>query len=208
LSQEINLYQPIFRREKTVFSASTMLAVAAVFLAVFLLWGWATERGVDRLERELANRQATENRLTERIRALQSDIEARAPSQALIEQVESAERTLRGLRTSRAAVRERLPSRPLSLAEPMRVLGELHPAGLWLTAIGLGDNGRRLELTGRALQASLLPEYLGRLQRDDRLEGASLTRIEVRSADDGQWPGIVFSVSSGDEPIGDGENAR
>ncbi|MGK7297101.1 MAG: PilN domain-containing protein [Candidatus Wenzhouxiangella sp. M2_3B_020] len=202
MSQEINLYQPIFRREKTVFSASTMLILSLVFLAVFLLWGWATERRVDELAREVANREATEKRLTERIQSLQRTVESRQPDRELLERAEAAERKLRGLRASRAAVRQRIPERPLELSEPMRALGERHPDGLWLTAIELGDSGRRLTLEGRALEASLFPEYLERLQQSRQLEGVSLTDIAVRSSSGDDWPGVVFRVSSepGDTP--------
>lgn len=198
MSQEINLYQPIFRREKTVFSASTMLILSLVFLAVFLVWGWAMERRVDELERELANREVTEDRLTERIQTLQRSVEAREPDPELLERTEAAERKLRGLRASRAAVRQRIPERPLKLAVPMRALGELHPDGLWLTAIELGDSGRRLVLEGRALQASLFPEYLERLQRSERLDDVSLTDIAIRAETGDGWPGIAFRVSSDD----------
>ena len=199
MSQEINLYQPIFRQEKTIFSASTMLILSLVFLAIFLAWGWATELRVDELERELANRQATETRLTERIRSLQRTIEARAPDPELLDRAEAAESRLRRLRASRTAVRQRVPESPLKLAGPMRALGELHPDGLWLTAITLGDSGRRLALEGRALEASLFPEYLGRLQQSERLGGVSLTDILIRSETGDEWPGIAFRVSSGGE---------
>ena len=197
MSQEINLYQPIFRREKTVFSASTMLILSLVFLVVFLAWGWAMERRVDQLERELSNREATEDRLTERIETLQRRIEAREPDPELLERADAAERKLRGLRASRAAVRQRIPDQPLELSEPMRALGELHPDGLWLTAIELGDSGRRLALEGRALEASLFPEYLERLQQSERLDDVSLTDIVIRTEPGDEWPGVAFRVSSG-----------
>lgn len=196
MSQEINLYQPIFRREKTVFSASTMFVLSLVFLAVFLVWAWAMEWRVDDLQQELTRRTATEDRLTERLQALQRTSESRAPSQQLLERVDAAERRLRQLRASRTAVGQRLPERPLQLAAPLRVLGELHPDGLWLTAIELGDSGRRLALAGRALEPSLFPEYLARLQQSEQLDGISLTEIEIRSDTEDGWPGIAFRVSS------------
>ncbi|MDX1625215.1 MAG: hypothetical protein R3323_01765 [Wenzhouxiangellaceae bacterium] len=197
MSQEINLYQPLFRREKVVFSASTMLGLVLGFGALFVAWALLTGQRVERLDDALAQRLAAEQRLSQRMSELQAELDARVPSGELELAVEQAEDRLERLARSRRTLRERVPDQPLSLVEPLAALGRHHPEGLWLTAIVLADHGRSLALDGRALEAGRIPVFLDGLREAAALDGLSFRALAIEAADDGD--GVRFRVETDPE---------
>lgn len=201
MSQQINLYQPMFRKSRVVFSAATIALVALGLLALLLLWAGLTSQRVASLESELQSRRDNEQVLAARVTELSRTIGERTPSAALAEEVERMEARLDALERSRDQVRNRIPDQAPTLVAPMRSLAIHHPDGLWLTGIELAANGTHLVLRGRALDAELLPDYLQRLQDDPVHANRTFNQFSVRRSSD-EWPGVEFMVStqSGESP--------
>ena len=195
MNQQINLYQPMFRRQQVVFSARTTLALAIGFLGLLALWWWLLDQRVDSLESGLQRQQALEQQLSERIARLNADLAEQQPDPVLVDQVDRLGQRLDTLQSSRELVRRRIPDRPVAVSERLAALGRQHPSGLWLTGIEISDSGRELAFRGRMLAPPLLPQFLERLGNEPVFSGQSFRQLQLRQSGD-STPGLRFTIST------------
>lgn len=197
MNQQINLYQPMFRKQQVVFSARTSLILAAGFVLLLALWWLLLDQRVDSLEGQLQQQQALEGRLATRVAELSAAQTEIPLDSLLVEQVERLGQRANSMARSREIVRRRLPEGDTVISARLEALARRHPSGLWLTAIEIADGGRQIALAGRMLNAPLLPEFLGRLGAEQAFSGLAFRALEIRAAED-ELPGLEFSVSTRD----------
>jgi len=85
----------------------------------------------------------------------------------------------------------------------LRALARLPVDGVWLTRIRFSDEGGEASIAGRATRPELVPPYLERLRRDERLRGQDFSTLEITRP--GQAPStpavqarfVEFVLSSG-----------
>ena len=195
MNQQINLYQPMFRKQQVVFSARTTLGTCAGFLGLLAIWWALLDQSVDSLATQLQRQQALEQQLSQRLTELNSELADRQPDPVLVDEVERLRRRTETLESSREMVRRRIPAEPVAVSERLSALGRQHPDGLWLTGIEIADNGREISFRGRILNSPLLPEFLGRLGREPVFSGQSFRQLQLGQPDDSA-PGLQFSIST------------
>lgn len=200
MNQQINLYQPMFRKQRVVFSARTTLLLALGFLVLLALWWLLLDQRVDSLATELERQQATEQRLAERLTQLTTELSERQPDPVLVDQVERLRQRVQTLQQSRELVRRRIPEQPIAVSARLAALGRQHPSGLWLTGIEIADNGHRISLDGRILNAALLPEFLEHLGDEAVFSGQAFRRLKIDQAADDD-PGLRFVISTRDPEV-------
>lgn len=66
----------------------------------------------------------------------------------------------------------------------LTALGRQTQAGLWITGLTVQGDGRDMALTGRMTDASAFPQYLRRLQQEDRFRGRRFAQLELREVPD------------------------
>lgn len=198
MNQQINLYQPIFRKQQIVFSAQTILWLAIGFLVLLLFWSFLVSQRVARLEAEYDRQVSAEQRAIGQLGDLQRTMPASEPSPALVQHVEQLELQRANLHESIDALDRQLPAAEIRLGDRLDAIARQVPEGLWLTRLELGDSGEHFKVHGRALAARLVPAYLDALSDEPLLAGMGLRRIQVTAADD-DIPGVIFIVSSSEE---------
>lgn len=191
--QEINLYQPIFRRQRQIFSALTMLQSSAVVaVALMTIYGYGLWQ-VRQLENEALALEAREQAYSAQL--------ARLDTGASLRQREDIERELEALNATLAAQRrlvDVLREEPLGsltgFSGALAALGRRHSPGLWLTELRLNGATDSIELAGQGTGPGLVPAYLLRLGEEEALAGQRFDEFEIeRDEADG---GIGFRVSS------------
>ena len=83
----------------------------------------------------------------------------------------------------------------------LAALGRRHPQGLWLDRIRISDGGRQLMLRGLALDAELIPKFLGDLQLEPVLSGTSFSTFALSSDEERAGP-LRFALATGCESGG------
>lgn len=197
MNQQINLYQPMFRKQRVVFSARTTLALALGFLGLLAIWWWLLEQRVDSLANQLERQQTLEQQLSERVSRLGSELSDQQPDPVLVDEVERLRQRVGALQSSRELVRQRIPAQPTAISERLAALGRQHPPGLWLTGIEIARNGREISLHGRVLNSPLLPEFLDRLGDEQVFSGQSFRQLRLQQPED-SGPGLQFLISTVD----------
>lgn len=182
MSQQINLYNPIFLKQKKIFSATTMAqALAAILVGALAFAGFAAYQ-VAKLEREVQRGEALAKAEEARLVRVGSEFAARKQDAALAAEVQRSERELK----MREEVVALLSTGALGVAMDrgsgvspyLRALARQNLNGLWLTGFELA--GKDMVLSGRALRAELVPEYLRRLGREPVMQGRQFAMFEMQ----------------------------
>ena len=179
MSQQINLYSPIFRRQKKYFSADTMLvALLMVLGAMGALVTYATMQ-VRALEAQAAQTSAQLKSETNRLTAMVADKSGETRAKAREVRLKEAESALESKKRFTAALASDALGNTRGFSETFRAFARQAMDGLWLTQISVDGDSKGLSLTGRALRAELVPEYVDRLRRESTLRGYSFGSLEI-----------------------------
>jgi len=200
VSQQINLFNPQFLEKRRYFSSVTMVqALGLLFLGIFAFYGFALWR-----DRDLA-RQAAEYSRAYQAQKLQV---ARASAELNPEKIEAQlDQDLKSAEASvavrRALLNEIQSGGAYAYSEYLRAFARETVQGLWLTGIQIGEAGGQMTLSGRALQADLVPVLISRLKRESVLKGRSLEALAITrgiTATEPKREIVDFTVTSPMQP--------
>jgi Tfp pilus assembly protein PilN len=181
--QQVNLYQPIFRKQRQIFSAITMLQVAAVVAVALLGFYFLGLWRVAELEAEVARLERAEMGLMTRLASIDPSLTANRRAE-----VDRELKTLNATLNDQQQLVDVLKDHPLGTTEGfsgfLAALGRQHTPQLWLTDFAINGGTRALELGGRSTRAELVPEYLQRLGSEPALAGQRFNRLEIELDDE------------------------
>jgi len=213
MHQQINLYQPIFRQERKLFSLRTVaITLSVVAAALLAIWGFG-KYNLTQLERsvaELRQQQQAQQHMAETagglLRARASPETLNARIKQLSTQLAERTRALDLLRNGAAGDGE-------GFAKRLSALARTRIDGLWLERLSIGD-AAGLSLEGRSNDPDLVPRYLQELAKAPELSGARFDQVildryrnrevaeraakgqQLAPDDAKQTPTVRFSVSS------------
>jgi hypothetical protein len=185
MSQQINLFNPVFLKQKKMFSAVKMLdALALLLVGVFAFYAYASieSLNLDRQSVETA-RQFDQAKL--RLAQTSARYAPKKTDAALEAEVNALQAQLNARKAAFISIGIGAPAQDASYAEYMRALARQSQVGLWLTGFKVAKGGAELEISGRALQPEQVPSYIRRLNREHALQGRafeSLTMTQRQAA--------------------------
>ena len=200
MSQQVNLYQPILRREKKVFSATTMLQTLALIAALMLLMYAFSHWQLQQLEQENAQLQAQQRDLTAQVTALSRDLQARPESRELRTEADALLRELDLKRDLFDLMRNRATARTDGFSESFAGLARQHVDGLWLTGVELRNSEvRHVALRGMTSRAELVPQLVKQLGAEPAFQGLRFRHLRVFQPE-GRDSGDVLEFELTTEP--------
>jgi len=195
MNQQINLFQPIFRKERKVLSFEALVQISGiVIVALAALYGYgiwsnhglATEVSglkkqhderismLERISREAANL-ANGNDVEEEIQRLEAEL--------------AAERYIVSL-----LGKDKL-GKALGFSEYLEIFSRRVVQGMWISKFSIFDGGEHMLIKGGALSAELLPLFLQGLSEEPALAGLEFTVLQMaREESSRSW--IEFVLSS------------
>jgi hypothetical protein len=194
MSQQINLFNPIFLKQKKHFSARTMVqglimiafAVAAVYgLQVYQLNALRTQERTMRAQAQQVTQQLVTTSGTKATKSLEDEIKR-------------AESELKSLQELSGAVETEVASGNEGFSRYLAAFARQPVNGLWLT--GFTVAGDDLEVRGRALRAELLPVFIRRLAREEVLKGRGFSDVRVAARAEPAKAGAVPSQDAAPAP--------
>ncbi|MGQ0547380.1 MAG: PilN domain-containing protein [Betaproteobacteria bacterium] len=197
MSQQINLYSPLFRKQKKVFSAVAMLqATALVVLGIAAFYGYVSLQ-TSLLEVRVAD---SGQRLRSEIERLKVYSAAESPevrAKALAEEKKKLEAALAERNRTAQALAESGLGRSEGYSASLRALARLSMQGVWLTRVQFADKDGEVAIAGLATHPELVAAYLERLRREEALRGQAFARLEIRRPASAQGAGVVeFTLAS------------
>lgn len=182
--QQVNLYQPIFRKTVVPYSFATLLWVivlSVLFMGAIQAYGvWQHSS----LKSELQAQQRRHETLQTQV----ADMEKRLPRpeanrmlevelQGLVEKRKQGVALLNVLRT-------RMDGNDQGFSGYFEGLARQTAPGLWFTLIQIGDGGTHLAMEGNTLTPERVPGLLQKLEAEEAFAGKSFQVMQLRRQDE------------------------
>jgi Tfp pilus assembly protein PilN len=179
VSQQINLFNPIFLKQKKYFSAVTMAqALGLILFGVILLGGYINfqlSSLLNEAEATTAQLKATQSQLAQ----VTAAYGPRKKSETLEAEVRKTEEEIKSLQRVSDILQRGEFGNTKGFAEYLRALSRQVVNGVWLTGFSVQGAGNDIEIKGRALQPELVPAYLNRLKHEQIMQGKSFSTLEM-----------------------------
>ena len=201
MSQQINLYQPIFRKQKKKFSALAMLqGLAMVFAGALVLVGYAYWQNsqlraqLNQSDRQLAS---VTKRFEDVARKFSGQSRATSPEQKVAE----LERAIQLRERVRGLLTRGIFANTQGFSGYFAAFGRQHVPGVWLTSMQITGAAEELMLSGRSQVPELVPRYLQRLAQEKQLAGIEFQSFQInRPKDHARY--VEFVVRTGTAAAG------
>jgi Tfp pilus assembly protein PilN len=191
--QQINLYQPIFRKQRQIFSATTLAQLLGIVAAALLMlygYGLLQVRG---LEGDVVQLEGREKALTTQLARIDPAQNQHRRGE-LEEELKKLNTTLLTQQRLIDVLRERPLGSQTGFSGYLAALGRERTPELWLTQFAINGSTGALELAGRSTRPELVPEYLQHLGREQALAGQRFDALEIKH--DAEKGEAVFRATS------------
>jgi hypothetical protein len=179
VSQQINLFNPIFLKQKKIFTALPMAeALGAIVLGALLLT-WYAGRSVDQLAQQAAAGKVLVAERERRLVEANRQFAPRQKSPSLAAEVAQADAELASLQRVQAFLQEGTLGNSAGYAEYFRALARQNVQGVWLTGVSIVGAGTDIGVQGRAMQPTLIPQYIGRLKTERVMQGKTFASLDI-----------------------------
>ncbi len=202
MSQQINLFNPIFLKQKKYFSVTTMLqAIGLIVMGSMLFYGyaWYQVQQLAKQTQEMTKRYESEQK---RLVNYANEFSPQRSAQMLNDELQ----TLEVQSVAQAGLLNTLRSGAIGntqgYSEYMRAFARQSVSGLWLTGFDINGDGSQMVLQGAATGPQLLPAYIQRLSQESVMRGkafATLRMNQPKSVTDKSAPArsyVEFSLQS------------
>lgn len=178
MSQQLNLYNPLFERKEKPFSVRAMaqsLAFIAVALLVFYVYAAFHMRSTERLAGQVREQLEVQRAQLDKLAGL-----ARQPrSKALDAEIARLEAQVQARRSTLNALGTGELGNTAGFSEFFAAFGRQALPGVWLTAVTIGTAGSELAIQGRALRAELVPALLRALKNEPVMRGRTVSEMKL-----------------------------
>jgi hypothetical protein len=178
MSQQINLFNPIFRKRGFSYTSATAMLYGAGIAVALAALGAAYE---DYQLRAVQTRAQAVDQAYKEATALHDKLGAELARQKPDAQLEAELAASDAQLKSRREIIETLKSGAVGntsgFSEYMRAFSRQSINGLWLTGFDIAGN--QLALQGRALSADLVASYLKQLNREPALQGRQFAAMRI-----------------------------
>lgn len=179
MSQQINLFNPIFLKKKKFFTALPMVKALGVILVGALALCWVAGQRVNELElRAKAGKTALAAREVKLNHAI-AQFAPRAKTPALEVELAQAEAELKAMQDAAKVLQGGALGNKDGYAEYFRAFSRQNISGLWLTGFSIVGAGTDIGLQGRAMQAALIPSYIARLTSERIMRGKTFASLHI-----------------------------
>jgi len=175
MSQQINLYNPLFLRQEKYFSARTMLqslGLIALGLAALYAYALVQTRELERTAGEHARQLATQ-------REQFVKLGGQGRSKLLEAEVARLETDARARRAVLDMMQGGVFGNTEGFSRYFAAFGRHAMRGVWLTGFSVGESGNELKIRGRVLYPDLVPAYLKALNEEDVMRGRLVTELTL-----------------------------
>lgn len=197
MSQQINLYSPLFRKQKKIFSGVAMAqATALVVVGVLAFYAYVSLQ-TSLLEIRVVDSGQRVRAEIERLKVYSTTESPELRAKALAEQKKKLEAALAERTRTVQALAESGLGRSDGYSASLRALARLSMQGVWLTRVQFAEKEGEVALVGLATHPELVAAYLERLRKEEALRGQAFSRLDIRRPATPERPGVVeFTLSS------------
>jgi hypothetical protein len=194
--QQVNLYQPVSRREHKTFGGTMVAGALAILVVALAAFSVYATRSVEVLESEVAR--LTEAQVQQQAQMAQAgDLNAQGSQpvdlQAL---VKSLTATLNERTQALHVLQSGAAGQTTGFASRLEALARRHVEGLWIDALALSGTRNTMRLSGGSVDAAIVPSYLRGLSSEPALTGTRFDDFVIDRPKKGDAAEVRFHVGS------------
>ncbi|BBP01374.1 PilN domain-containing protein [Sulfuriferula nivalis] len=179
MSQQINLCNPLFRKQEKYFSAITMVqSLAIILLGALLFYAYLQYQYRD-LAKQAQQMSLRQTEAQQQLTQVASTMGPRKPSQALLDSVAETEHAVQAQQVILGLLKTGEMANQTGFSAYFQALSRQTVHGLWLTGFDVVGMGSQISINGRAMQAELIPQFIGKLKNEPQFVGANFTALEI-----------------------------
>ncbi len=196
MRQQINLYQDVLIDKPEPFQGRlailVLLATSLVMLAFVAFQYWQTTT----LQKQIVPLEQQKQVLAVRIASLEKQYPQRQVSPLLQEKITRLEREIQGQKKAIDYFSIQRQSGNNMILGSLEGLARYRQPGVWLRRISLLRTGQGVDISGSAVRAEQIPEYLKLLGDKNVFGGKVFSRLQLKRLED-QGGRIEFNLNSG-----------
>ncbi len=206
MMQQINLYQPILRKQRKVFSAKTLLIGNLLVLGgICVFYGASLWQG-ESLQIQLTQTESQRDVNQKRIAQLSAMHPQKKRNPQLAINIANARERLAFVRKVLATLDTPENKIERGFSEHLAGLSRQDIPQLWLNQISILRGGIAIKLHGSTTHPEHVPYYIQQLSQEAIFQGISLHRLSINAGVDDEQTGqpstvIQFALESALEPI-------
>jgi len=191
MAQQINLFNPIFLKQKKLFSAVTMLQALGLLLGGILAFYAYTLRETQALARVTEDTGRQLKAQSEQVARLTQEFSPQGRSKMLSEEVVRMTTRLKQREDMLSVLRTGGLGNTEGFARYLSAFARQSMGGVWLTGFTIGGDEAELLLTGRVLHPDLVPAYIRALNREEVMRGRRVAELRLTAREERDAPGTV-----------------
>ena len=204
MSQQVNLYQPIFLKEEKKFSTVAMLQsmglVVVGVAAIYAYTGWQ----VGTLKNELKRAEQQHAAASKRLADATEKFGVRPGRTSLDGEIAHLEGEIVAKQRIQEILQRGLFSNTHGFSDYFVSFARQHTPGVWLTGFDITGAAEQMTLAGRSTNPELVPRYMQKLSAEKTLSGIEFRVFQMnRPAADAKEPNsqyVEFQVRTGGNP--------
>ncbi|HLY96611.1 MAG TPA: PilN domain-containing protein [Sideroxyarcus sp.] len=180
MSQQVNLFNPVFLTQRKYFSVLTMLQALGLIVlgsALFYGYAWYQVAQLSRQADEMGKRYAAEQA---RLVNFSKEFSPQRSGQMLEEELRRLEVQAAAQETLLNLLKSGAMGNTEGYSEYMRAFARQAVNGLWLTAFDITGDGAQMSLSGAVLNPQLVPVYIQRLSKEKIMQGKTFATLQMQ----------------------------
>ena len=182
MSQQINLFNPIFMKQRKYFSLLAMLQALGLIIAGSLVfYGYAIYQ-VDQLNRQLVDNTKRYNAEQVRLANYVTEFSPQQANQILQDEVQRLEKQTAEQNELIVTLKSGAVGNTTGYSEYMRAFARQVVQGLWLTGFKVTGDAAHISLSGGVVSPELLPAYIQRLGKERIMQGKTFSTLKMQQS--------------------------
>ncbi len=180
MSQQINLFNPIFLKQRKYFSVLAMVqALALIIMGSAAFYGYAVYQVelLDKQSQDTSKRYAAEQ---QRFVNFANEFSAQKSGSMLQNELKQVESDAAVQKEVLDTLKTGVIGNTEGFSEYMRAFSRQVVNGLWLTSFEITGDGTQMSLQGGVLSPQLVPTYIQRLNKEKIMRGKTFSSLQMQ----------------------------
>lgn len=180
MSQQINLFNPVFLKQRKYFSVIAMgQALGLIVLGSGLFYGYAMYQ-VEQLSRQAADMTKRHAAEQARLTNYANEFSPQRSGQLLQDELAQLEAQAAAQNVLLTTLKSGVIGNTEGYSEYMRAFARQSIHGLWITAFDIVGDGAQMSLSGGVLSPQLVPAYIQRLSKERVMQGKTFATLQMQ----------------------------
>lgn len=180
MSQQINLYQKISRKQTSAFSLEGMaLGLGVILIFVLLYFAFVVYQSMDiKQQIEAGNAKIAAEQV--KLDTFNTDFSSKRSGLTYEQELKNLEAELSAQRDIINALKSGVIGNTQGYSVYMQAFARQVVSGLWLTGFSIEGDAKQMSLSGGVISPDLVPGYILRLNREKVMRGKTFTSLHMQ----------------------------